>query len=76
MFFGSIATYKSFDGYKKIAINNSTSEIEDDLLYQIYAASKICDKKFKNHKQGILCSGIGLSLVLLWLIIGFLVYYI
>jgi uncharacterized BrkB/YihY/UPF0761 family membrane protein len=62
MFFGSVTTYECFEYYKYVAINKTEEELLDDVLGQVYAASKICSQKFLNHKSGLLISGIGLTI--------------
>ncbi len=76
MFFASVASHDSFEAYKEAVSKKDNDEVEKDLLQQIYAASVICDKKFRNQKKGFIYSMIGLSLILLWLFVGFFVYYI
>ena len=77
MFFGGVATHNSFDEYEDaVSKKINDNEVRKDLLQQIYVASAICAKKFKNQKTGILYSGVGLALILLWLIISFFVYYV
>lgn len=77
MFFASVASHSSFNDYKEALEKKiHDNEVEKDLLQQIYAASAICTKKFNNQKKGILYSGIGLTLIIFWLIISFFVYYI
>lgn len=75
MFFGSVASYGTFDVYVD-ATKKEEKNIEDDLLHQIFAASKICNQKFENQKKGICLSSFGFGIVIVWLFIGFFVYYI
>ena len=76
MFFGSVASFQTFDIYRE-AVNSCTSDkLDDDLMHQIYAASLICNQKFKNYKQGIMLSFLGIGIILFWMLLGFLVYYI
>ena len=76
MFFGNVASYSSFIEYCDAVKNTNNDEIAEDLLHQIYAASKICSIKFKNQKIGIFLSSIGLVIILAWLVFGIIVYYI
>lgn len=76
MFFGNISSYQKFEDYC-IAVNSTdSSKNDEDLLHQIYAASQICNQKFKNHKQGIILSFVGVIILIFWMLLGFLVYYI
>ena len=76
MFFGNIASYPSFGDYWDAVRGCNDDKIDKDLSHQIFAASKICNQKFSNQKQGIKASLLGLTLILFWLIIGYIVYYI
>ena len=56
MFFGLIANkglYNDFNAYCSKVQSVSNEEIIEDLCYQIYNASSICNKKFKNFKKGL-----------------------
>lgn len=76
MFFGNVAAYPSFDDYLQ-AVNTCESEgISSDLLNQIYVASTICNEKFSNQKKGMTLSFSGASILLFWMLLGFIVYYL
>lgn len=76
MFFGNVARYQNFSHYCNVVATYNDDSINEDLLHQIYAASKICNQKFENYKNGIIITSIGGVIVLVWLILGFIVYYI
>ncbi len=76
MFFGNVAKYSSFIDYCNAVDAYNEDQSNEDILHQIYAASNICAQKFKNQKHGILLSSIGILIVIIWLVLGFLVYYI
>ena len=76
MFFGNVASYPSFEDYYEAVNSCDSEEIGSDLLHQIYAASTICNLKFKNQKIGIVLSSLGIAILLFWVLIGFLVYYL
>ena len=72
MFFGNVAKFESYKSYcKKVGLATSESVL-DDILFQIYAASKICNTKFKNQKIGLVLSLSGIVTLLVILIIGYL----
>lgn len=75
-FFGNIASYKSFEEYYENVMSSENEDLELDLLGQIYAASIICERKFRNQKRGVVLSFLGISVLMFWMLIGFLVYYL
>ncbi len=76
MFFGNIASNAKFENYCDEVTKCTETDLSEDLLHQIYAASKICNKKFNNYKKGISIFGLGTLLLFAWLIIGFIVFYL
>lgn len=77
MFFGKVATYTDFESYKNaVNVCNRDNKVVEDLLKQIFEASKICNEKFKCYKKGLRYSLTGMFIMLLWLIIGFFTYYV
>ncbi len=76
MFFGKVAEFNNFNDYLNKINSFNENDMNDDVLHQILAASKICNQKFKNQKYGLILSMLGLVIVLGWTLIGFIVYYI
>lgn len=76
MFFGCVAAYKEFEQYRQAVNACCDNTLEVDLLRQIHTASKICNRKFKNHKLGIILSSIGVALFIIWFSLGIFAYYI
>lgn len=76
MFFGNVASYETFDQYVEEVKNYTQDDINEDLLHQIFAASKICNQKFKYFKEGLILSLISLSMIFIWLFIGYITYYL
>lgn len=74
MFFGNIGLYKSFSDYKLEVERFSPEQISDDILHQIYIASKICCQKFNNQRKGMFLLGIGTMIFLVLYIVGLNVY--
>jgi len=68
-FFGSIARNRTFETYENKVIGYNEEKVLNDILKQNYAAAKICDKKFKFYKIGLILFGVGLALFLLCAII-------
>ena len=73
IFFSSIAKHKSLSSYKQNLEKCETSQMEEDLISQIYICSIICDKKFKYYKLGLLFASIGLILFVVLFVIGIIV---
>lgn len=74
MFFGSVATFKSFEDYIKEAntyIGND-AKAQEDILFQIYVASNICSQKFKNQKKGLHLTLLASLVIIVWLLVGVL----
>lgn len=76
MFFGNVADYEDFEKYRDAVNACCDDTLEEDLLMQIHTASTICNRKFKNHKFGIIFSSIGVALFTIWFLLGIFVYYI
>lgn len=55
IFFNDIANDK-YDNFSETIKNYSDDDLQDDLIAQIYANSKICQKKFKNYNYGLVHS--------------------
>ncbi len=75
MFFGGISKYKTPDEYYNKVKNYSDDKVCEDLIYQIYAAAKICTQKFKNQKIGLYCLTFGSFIFVIWCVIGCFVFY-
>ena len=74
IFFGAIAgKYSSWEKYKEDVDKQSINDFKEDLYAQVYAASKICAKKFENYKKGIICSSVGILLFAILTIVTVLV---
>ena len=73
IFFSSIAKHKSLSSYKQNLKKCETTQMEDDLISQIYICSIICDKKFKYYKLGLLLASTGLILFVVLFVIGLVV---
>lgn len=74
MFYGSIAQIESFDKYCEKVNTVDDSKILKDLLFQIYSASDICNKKFRRQKSGVLFSLVGIAFFAGMIVIGYMVY--
>ena len=74
MFFGSIASYFSFNEYKEGLLKSTEEDILDDLLNQVYQNSIICNEKFVNFSKGIKYFLGGFVSMLILYCIGILVY--
>lgn len=70
IFFSSIAKHQSLSSYKQKLKKCETSQMEDDLISQIYICSIICDKKFKYYKLGLLLASTGSILFVVLFVIG------
>lgn len=70
IFFSSIAKHKSLSSYKQNLEKCETSQMEKDLISQIYICSIICDKKFKYYKLGLFLALIGSALFVMLILIG------
>lgn len=70
MFYGSISNIKSYNEYCKKIKKTYDNDIIDDLLFQIYSASKICNNKFRHLKIGLLLSLYSICLFSIVLIVG------
>lgn len=73
IFFSSIAKHKSLSSYKQNLEKCETSQMEEDLISQIYICSIICDKKFKYYKLGLFLVSIGSLLFVTLFVIGIIV---
>lgn len=73
IFFSSIAKHKSLSSYKQNLEKCETSQMEKDLISQIYICSIICDKKFKYYKLGLFLASIGSLLFVTLFVIGIIV---
>lgn len=71
MFFASVSEKKTPEAYKDAVFACDESSMLEDLSNQIYAAAKICTKKFKCQKCGLLFSVVGWFVFFVWLIIGY-----
>lgn len=78
MFFGSVSTFKSFPDYQQKVATYAGDNVktQEDILFQIYAASNICSQKFKNQKKGLILTLWASLVIIVWFIIGFLSFYI
>lgn len=73
MFYGSISKIDSYEEYaKKVKNISDENQILNDLLFQIYSASKICSKKFYHQKLGLFFTVLGIGLFIILIIIGIL----
>lgn len=67
MFFGGVVRQADNPDVYKNLIKNINAE--DDLIYQIYAASAIATQKFSNQKKGTIFSSIGLALFIIYIVV-------
>ena len=70
IFFSSIAQNKAFNDYRMKVESCSETELQEDLISQIYICSRICTAKFNNYKKGLTLSMIGLVSFSIILLIG------
>jgi len=71
MFFGIIANrYNKFSEYKKEATSINKEDLMEDILQQIFEASKICAKKFEHQRRGLKISLVGYAAFFICLLIG------
>lgn len=73
IFFSSIAQHSTLLSYKQHLEKCETTQLNDDLISQIYICSIICDKKFKYYKRGLLLASIGSLLFVTLFVIGLIV---
>lgn len=73
VFFSSIAKYKTLSLYKQNLEKCEATQINDDLISQIYICSIICDKKFKYYKRGLFLASIGSLLFVTLFVIGLII---
>lgn len=74
IYFGNIADCKTFQDYRNRFSNANQESYLNDLLSQIYLNSCICKKKFQRYNQGLIYFIYGLSLFLLTIIAGIIIY--
>jgi len=73
IFFSSIAKHKSLSSYKRDLEKCGTTQMDEDLISQIYICSIICNKKFKYYKLGLFLASIGSILFAVLILIGLLI---
>ncbi len=76
MFFALVAKKETADVYMDEVFKYSQKNVREDLSNQIYAAAKICTKKFGYQKLGLIFSVIGWFVFFAWLIIGYAAFNI
>ena len=74
VYFGGIASYKSFNEYKEDFKKLDDESFKEELLSQIYINSIICNNKFKNFKVGLIFSLLGIIVFFGLFLIGILIY--
>lgn len=74
MFFALVANRKGYEEYEGQACKAKDDVVITDLLNQIYAASKICTKKFKYQKLGLIFSVVGWFVMVSCIIIGYVFF--
>jgi hypothetical protein len=74
MFYASIAKNKSVNEYQKKAEKYTQDNLFNDILFQIHSCARICNKKHKLQRYGIIFSAIGILILALLLVIGYVVY--
>lgn len=73
IFFSSVAKHKNLSSYKQKLEKCEATQVDDDIVSQIYICSIICDKKFKYYKLGLLFASTGSVLFVLLFVIGLIV---
>jgi len=74
IYFEHIIKNKSYYSYKQKIIQCSLEDYKNDLISQIYLNSKICSRKYRHYKYGMLSSFVGIfAFMFLWGI-GALIY--
>ena len=74
MFFALVSEIKTPEAYKDAVFSCDEGIMLEDLSNQIYAAAKICTKKFKYQKLGLLFFAAGWLVFFVWLIIGYVAF--
>lgn len=74
IFYQTISSNFSFKEYSKKIKKINDDELSDEIISQIYINSTICTKKFKNYRNGLILSMIGLTLLLFLIFIGYIIY--
>jgi len=70
MFFGGVAAYKDLAAYTNAVLTQKDDDLLKDICVQIYAASKICDKKFKHYRQGLIWTLLGCAMFAVLLVVN------
>jgi len=55
----------NYEDYKSKILNYTDEEYINDILSQIYINSKICARKYKNYKNGLIYSIVGVTLLII-----------
>jgi hypothetical protein len=74
MFYGEIAKMDTYETYFNKVRNYTEYDLLEDILYQIYACSKICNKKMSYNKKGLLLALLGIVITSSTIFIGYIVY--
>ena len=63
IYFASIAS-RELSEYRESVLARDDESYREDLISQIHICSVICDKKFKHYKTGLVCSVIGICMLI------------
>ena len=63
IYFRSIAS-RELPEYRESVLARDEESYREDLISQIHICSVICDKKFKHYKTGLVCSVIGICMLI------------
>lgn len=74
-FFAAVSQHKTFDSYlqKVYECQNDTEFYENDLLTQIYFASRICTRKHVDLRRGIILSATAVFFFIVLLAFGYFI---
>ena len=61
--------YKEFN---ELFANRTDEEYQNDILSEVYITSKACVKKYRSFKLGVIIGGIGILLLLVAMVAGFM----
>lgn len=73
LFFATIAKNQSYMKYRNKVDVITEEELRNDLISQIYLCSKVCDRKFKRYKTGLIVSVTGFGIFLCLFLVGLII---
>lgn len=74
IFFNSIAKNQSLEKYSDKVKKCTSKQLEDDIIFQIYVCSLICEKKFSLYKKGLNITLVGFAGFIIITVIGVAIF--